>query len=330
MKVAWPVELSGTGVAVPERVVTNDELSQRVDTSDEWIVQRTGIHERRWVAPGESTLTLATQASRAALADAGLTPADIDMIVVGTITPDHPLPSTACLLQAALGCGWIPAYDLSAACSGFVWAFIAAAQHIINGMARTVLLVGAECLSTITDMQDRATCVLFGDAAGAVVLRRATSSERGILAVRMGADGERGRLIIIPAGGSKHPASEQTLAERMHYMRMQGREVYKFAVTQMQAVIAETCADAGVSVNDVALFIPHQSNLRIIESAVEKAGVPLSKVAINIDRYGNTSAASVAVALHECRAGGRIKPGDLVMLVAFGAGLTWGSVLMRV
>lgn len=329
MKVAWPVEIAGTGAYTPQRIVTNDELSGVMDTSDEWIVQRTGIRERRWAAPDESTLAMATHASQAALADAGITPQDVDLIVVGTITPEHVLPSTACLLQAALGCRWIPAYDSSAACSGYVWAMIQATQFVLNGMAHNVLVVGVEKLTTITDLQDRATGVLFGDAAAAAVLRPATDPQRGVLATRWGADGERGRLIIVPAGGAKLPASATTVAERLHYMQMQGREVYKFAVTQMQAIINETCDDAGVKVSDLALVVPHQSNLRIIESACERAGVPMEKVLVNIDRYGNTSAASVAVAFHEARVSGRYQPGDLVMLVAFGAGLTWGSFLMR-
>ncbi len=329
MKVAWPIEIAGTGAAVPERVVTNDELARQVETTNDWIVQRTGIHERRWVRPGESTLGLATHAGREALAAAGLSPADIDLIVVGTVTPEHPLPSTACLLQAALGCPWIPAYDLAAACSGFVWALITAAQSIVTGLARRALVLGAETLSAITDPLDRGTCILFGDAAGACVIRPAGAPERGILAVRWGADGARGKYIMIPAGGAKHPATHQTIDERLHYMHMQGREVYKFAVTQMETVIRETCEDAGVAVGDLALVIPHQSNLRIIESACEKAGVPMDRVLVNIQRYGNTSAASVAVGLHEARLAGRFGAGDLVLMVGFGAGLTWGSILMR-
>ena len=329
MKLAWPVEIVGTGACIPERVIGNAELALRVDTSDEWIVQRTGIRERRQVGPGESTLTLATKASEAALAAAGITPHDVDQIIVATVTPEHPLPATGSLLQAALGCRWIPGYDLAAACSGYVWALVSGAQYIVTGLARNVLVVGAESLTTITDPLDRGTCILFGDAAGAAVIRRSENSERGILAVRMGSDGARGRFIMIPAGGSKEPATVRTVNERLHYMHMQGREVYKFAVTQMHTVIAETCADAGIGVADLKLVIPHQSNLRIIESACEKSGVPMEKVLINIDRYGNTSAASVAVGLHEARAAGRIQAGDLVLLVAFGAGLTWGSVLMR-
>jgi 3-oxoacyl-[acyl-carrier-protein] synthase-3 len=329
MKVSWPVEIVGTGAYLPARVITNAELAQRVDTSNEWIVQRTGIRERRQIAPGEATLALATHASRAALADAHVTPAEIDLIIVATATPEQPLPATACLLQAALGCRWVPAYDLAAACSGFVYAFTQAAQSLINDLAQTVLVVGAECLTTVTDPLDRQTCILFGDAAGAAVLRRCADPQRGVMALCLGADGGRGKLIYIPAGGSREPASLRSVNERLHFMRMQGREVYKFAVTQMQAIIEQTCADAGVSVDEVALLIPHQSNLRIIESACERAGVPMEKVAVNIDRFGNTSSASVAVALDEARRTERIKRGDLVLLVAFGAGLTWGSTLLR-
>lgn len=330
MKLAWPVEIVGTGASLPDRVVTNEELAAQVDTSNEWIVQRTGIRERRWIGDGQSTLTLAAAASRKALANAGLTPEDVDLIIVTTVTPEHQLPATACLLQAELGCRWIPAYDLAAACSGYVWGFAAAAQHVINNLARNVLVVGAEALSTITDMQDRATCILFGDAAGAAILRRSSTPQREILAMRWGADGYRGSLIVIPAGGAKHPATHATVDERMHYMRMQGREVYKFAVLQMQEVIEKTCRDADVGVDEIKLVIPHQSNLRIIESACQRAGLPMERVIVNIDRYGNTSAASVAVGLHEAFAEGRLEPGDLLMLVAFGAGLTWGSVLLRV
>ncbi|HPC23376.1 MAG: ketoacyl-ACP synthase III [Phycisphaerae bacterium] len=329
MKVDWEVEVAGTGFSVPERIVTNAEFASRIDTSDEWIVQRTGIRERRFAAPDESTLTFAAAAGRTALAQAQMSPTELDLIVCGTITPDHTLPSTASLLQAELGCRWIPAFDLAAACSGMVWSFIVAAQYIATGTARNVLVVGAETLTRITDQEDRGTAVLFGDGAGAVILRPSTAPQRRILAMRQGADGTRAMLINVPAGGAKYPASPQTLAERMHYMRMRGREIYKFAVTQMCDIIHETAADAGLRVEDVALIIPHQSNLRIIELACHKAGVAPERVLVNIDRYGNTSAASVGIALHEARMAGRIKPGDVVMLVAFGAGLTWGSILLR-
>lgn len=330
MKLAWPVEIIGTGVGIPERVVTNADFAARLDTSDEWITQRTGIRERRIAAPDESTLSLATCASRQALAAAGVAPAQLDLIVCCTITPDHTLPATACELQAALGCGWIPSFDLVAACSGFVWGLITASQYVNSGMAQQALVVGAECLSRITDMEDRSTAVLFADGSGAVVIRRSQSPQRGILAARMGADGARAELIWVPGGGSKEPASQKTINERLHYMRMRGREVYKFAVTQMQELIHGTLADAGVAPEQLALVIPHQSNLRIIESATEKLGLPPERVLVNIDRYGNTSAASVPIALHEAWTSGRIRAGDLVLLVAFGAGLTWGSVLLRV
>lgn len=330
MKLNWPVEIAGTGASMPAQVVTNEAFTQRLETTDEWIVQRTGIHERRIAPPEEATLKYATEASRAALAEAGVSPAELDLIVCATITPEHILPSTACELQNALGCRWIPAFDLSAACSGFVYGIVTAAQYIVNGLAKNVLLVGAECLSRITDMEDRTSCILFGDGAAAAVLRPASDPSRGVLAARMGADGGRAQLIWVPGGGAREPASVRTVSERLHFMRMKGREVYKFAVTQMQELIHETLSDAGVSLDDVALLVPHQSNLRIIESACEKLGLPESKVVVNIQRYGNTSAASVPIALHEARQAGRVKKGDLVLMVAFGAGLTWASALMRV
>jgi 3-oxoacyl-[acyl-carrier-protein] synthase-3 len=329
MKLSWPLTFAGTGISVPRQLVTNADLTQRVDTSDEWISQRTGIRQRYLADDGESTLTLATEASRMALAEAGLTPEDIDLILVPTISPEHPLPATACELQAALGCRQIPAFDIQAACSGFVWGLITAGQYIHSGMARNVLLCGAETLSRITDWEDRTTCVLFGDGAAAAVLRSSDDAQKGVLAARMGADGVRGKAIWVPGGGSAEPASQKTINERLHYMKMQGREVYKFAVQMMQQVIQETANDAGIGLDELKLVIPHQSNARIIESARDKLGLPPERVLINIDRYGNTSAASVPIGLHEARQAGRIEPGDLVMMVAFGAGLTWGSALVR-
>lgn len=329
MKVQWPVEIAGTGASLPDQVVTNDELAVRIDTTNEWIVQRTGIRERRMAAPGESTLKFAAGASRQALERAGVTPEQVDLIVTATITPDYPLPTTACLLQSELGCRWVPAFDLVAACSGFVYGLISAAQHVISGMAKNALVVGAECLTRITDMEDRTTAILFGDGAGAAVLRPSTDPNRGILAANMGADGGRSKLIWVPAGGAAEPASTRTLNERLHCMRMKGREVYKFAVTQMQELLDQTLSEAGVSAEELKLIVPHQSNQRIIESACEKLNLPAERVVINIDRYGNTSAASVPMALHEAVTDGRLKRGDLVLLIAFGAGLTWASVLLR-
>ncbi len=330
MKMKWAVEIAGTGAYVPERVVTNEDFTKRLDTSDEWIVQRTGIRERRIVAPGEGTLALSVNASRQALAEAGLQPEEIDLIVIATATPEHPLPSTACELQAALGCGWIPSFDIAAACAGYVYAMVSAAQFLDCGMATKALILGAETLTSITDMEDRGTAILFGDAAGAAILQPTDDPNKGILAARLGADGARAKAVWVPGGGSAEPASIKTVNERLHYMKMKGRAIYKFAVNMMHSLVRDTAEDAGVSLDDLAYVIPHQSNLRIIESAVSRLGIPMDKVAINIDRYGNTSAASVALAFHEARETGRIKSGDLVMFVAFGAGLTWGSALLRI
>jgi 3-oxoacyl-[acyl-carrier-protein] synthase-3 len=330
MKVFWPVEIAGTGVCLPRRIVTNADLERRLDTSDEWIQQRTGIRERRWASgPDERTLALATGASRQALESAGLSPAEIDLIVCGTITPEHLLPSTACELQGVLGCRPIPAFDQVSACTGFVWGLITASQYVVSGMANRALVVGAETLTNITDLEDRNTAVLFGDAAGAAVIRRATRPDQGIVAVRMGSDGSHPEVLYIPAGGVRNPTTPQTLAERQGFMRMNGREVFKFAVQKMQLLLEETLADVGIGPDQLALVVPHQSNRRIIESACEKLKLDMGKVVVNIDRFGNTSAASVPVALHEARTAGRIQPGQYVLLLAFGAGLTWGAVLLR-
>ena len=329
MKLGWSIEIAGMGCSVPATVVSNADFVGRLDTSDEWIVQRTGIRTRRFAGPGESTLTLATDAARQAMAEARVTPAEIDLIICATVSPEHPLPSTACELQAALGCGWIPSFDVVAACSGFVYAMTTAAQFIITGLHKTVLVVGAETLSRITDLEDRNTAVLFGDGAGAAVVRRSRSTSSEFLAGRLAADGQRAQAIWIPGGGSAEPASVRTVNERLHFMRMKGKEIYKFAVTTMQEIVRDTLADAQQSLENLKLLVPHQSNLRIIESACERLGLPLERVMINIDKYGNTSAASIPVALCEALRAGRAAPGDLVMLVAFGAGLTWGSLLLR-
>ncbi|MFQ5807667.1 MAG: beta-ketoacyl-ACP synthase III, partial [Phycisphaerae bacterium] len=282
MKTKWAVEIAGTGAHVPVQVVTNEDFSNRLDTSDQWIVQRTGIRERRMVGPGESTLTLSVSASQQALAEAELRPDQIDLIIHATVTPDHQLPATACELQAELGCGWIPAFDIAAACSGFVYALVSAAQFIDSGMASNVLVLGSESLTRITDMEDRGTAVLFGDGAGAAILQPSNDPDRGILAARLGADGGRAKAVWVPAGGAAEPASIRTVNERLHYMKMRGREIYKFAVTMMHSLIRETAEDAGVGLDELALVIPHQSNLRIIESAAQRVGLPMDKVSINI------------------------------------------------
>lgn len=329
MKLDWPIEIIGTGIGLPSQVVTNQDFASRLDTSDEWIVQRTGIRERRIARPGEATVDFCLDASREALTEAGLTPQEIDLLICATITPDHTLPASACEIQARLGCRTIPAFDLVAACSGFVWSLVTGGQYVMSGMAKHALLVGGETMSRITDMEDRATCVLFGDGAGAAIIRKSTDSRRRILAARMGADGGQSELIWIPAGGTHEPYSQKVLDERLNFIRMRGREVFKFAVNQAITLIDETLADADVKPSEISLMIPHQSNLRIIEAAMERMGISEDRVVVNIQRYGNTSAASVPIGLHEARRSGRLKDGDLVLFVAIGAGMTWGSVLMQ-
>lgn len=309
--------------------MTNADFEQTLDTSDEWIVTRTGIRERRVAAEGEDTLTFALEASKRALADAKLEPKDIGLIVVATSTPVVPLPATACFLQDALGCDPIPAFDVAAACSGFVYAFVTGASMLQAGGYKNVLVVGAEAMSAVTDFEDRGTCILLGDGAGATILSAADNDVSGVYDQFLAADGSGAQMIWVPGGGSREPASDKTINERLHYLKMKGREVYRFAVTKMQEVIAGATERAGIAPSDLALVVPHQSNLRIIESAAEKVGIPMDRVAVNIDRCGNTSAASIPLALDEARQAGRVKSGDWVLLAGFGAGLTWGSVLLR-
>jgi 3-oxoacyl-[acyl-carrier-protein] synthase-3 len=326
------VVIRGTGAAVPDEVLDNDHFSSYLDTSDEWIVTRTGIRERRRVSDDESTLSLALQASQRALEDAEITASELDLLIVCTATPYTPLPSTACWLQDALGVGHAmgaASFDLHAACSGFVYGLIVAATLIETGGHEKALVVGAEALTRITDAQDRATAILFGDAAGAAIVTRSTDPERAILYHEMGADGSKARAVWVPAGGSGEPASVRTVNERLHYMRMNGRELYKFAVLKMQELTDRALEETGFAPEDIKLIIPHQSNLRIIESGRNRLGLPPEKVAVNIDRYGNTSAASVPLALDEACRSGTLKPGDLALLVGFGAGVTWASALVR-
>ncbi len=329
MKPYLSMSIRGTGRAIPDGVLTNADFAGRLDTSDEWIVTRTGIRERRVVNNGESTLTLAEQAARAALDDARLTPADLDLILCATISPEYPFPATACFLQHNLGITNIPAFDISAACSGFVYGTILAAHFVHRGTYRNVLVIGAECMSRFTDYEDRSTCILFGDGAGAAVIGPAQAGDQGIYHCQMGADGGGAATICCPAGGARQPASIQTVNDRLHYLKMKGREVYKFAVTKMQEVIEQAMASQGLGPDDIAMIIPHQSNLRIIESATQRLGMPPEKVYINIDRYGNTSAASVPVAMDEVLRAGSVKRGQWLLLVAFGAGLTWASALIK-
>jgi len=318
----------GWGKYVPRRVVTNEDLSRMVDTSDEWIRTRTGVRERHLADEGETTATMALEAARRALEVARISPAQLDLIIVATVTPDHLFPATACLVQDALGATHAAAFDLSAGCSGFVYGLAVAAHLLETGAYRTALVVGAETLSRITDWSDRATCVLFGDGAGAVVLR-AGENEGGVLATVLGADGSGGDLLMLPAGGSRWPASHRTVAEGMHYLRMQGREVFRFAVRKMPAATREVLEKAHLSLDDVSLLIPHQANRRIIDAAARALGIPEEAVYVDLDRYGNTSAASIPIALCEAAEEGRIQPGDLVVCVGFGAGLTWGAAAVR-
>jgi len=320
--------IAGMGISIPPRVVTNHDLERLVETSDEWIQTRTGIRERR-VAPDDvATSDLAVDAARHALAQARLDAKDVDLIIVGTATPDMLFPATACLVQDRLGATRAGAFDASAACSS--WAYAAAMGHaaIASGTAETVLVIGAETLSRILDWTDRATSVLFGDAAAAVVLRPCQVDE-GFLTFHLGSDGSGGSLICLPAGGSRLPPSVETVAAGDHYLKMNGREVYKFAVRAIPRAIEVVAAQAGVAVDEVDLFVPHQANIRIIEAAAKRLGQPMDKFFVNVDRYGNTSSASVPVALYEAAAQGRIRPGDLVIFVAFGGGLTWGAAAMR-
>lgn len=321
--------ITGLGSCVPDRVVTNADLEKLVDTTDEWIRTRTGIRERRVAADDQATSDLAVEAARKALAEARLDPADLDLIIVATVTPDMPFPATACLVQNRLGATRAAALDLETACSGFVYALATGAQFIQAGLYENVLVIGAETLSKIVDWTDRRTCVLLGDGAGAVVLQPAPGPDQGLLSFHLGADGGGADLLKQPAGGSRMPASEETVRNRLHYVYMNGREVFKFAVRVMGEAAQAALDRCGLSFADVDYYIPHQANYRIIESSARRFGLPMERVFVNIDRYGNTSSASIPVALDEAVAQGRIRPGDLVLLVAFGGGLTWGAAVCR-
>ncbi|MDX2192808.1 MAG: beta-ketoacyl-ACP synthase III [Gemmatimonadales bacterium] len=320
--------IAGIGAAVPARVVTNDDLSKVLDTSDEWITSRTGIRERRYASDEETLTVLADRASREAMARAGIGPEAIDAILVGTVSADYRMPSQACYLQAVLGATNASAVDLSAACSGFVYAMAMGEAMIAAGQARTVLVVGGERLTRITDMEDRNTAVLFGDGCGAAVLVPATDG-RGILSTFLRADGSLTELLCIPGGGGVRPPSAEMLADRSGFMKMAGREVFKAAVTCMAQACDEALRRAGTTADAIDLLVPHQANVRIIEALAKHAGMPLEKVMVNVDRYGNTSAASIPLALHQAEAEGRLRPGTLALLVAFGGGFTWGSAVVR-
>jgi len=321
------VGVLGVGKYVPDRVLTNQDLERMVDTSDEWIVTRTGIRERRIADPSQATSDLAYEAAVQALKTAGLTGEQIDLILVATVTPDTFFPSTACLLQDRLGARKAAAFDLSAACTGFIYGLSVATGFIKTGMYERVLVVGAECVSRITDYTDRNTCVLFGDGAGAVVLGEVPEG-RGFRSFELGADGSGANLLQLRGGGSRLPPSERSVAERAHYLEMNGREVFKFAVRVMGAASEEALAKAGLGKEDIDLLIPHQANIRIIQSALERLNLPEDKCVVNLDRYGNVSSASIPIALAEAVEEGRVHEGDRLLLVGFGGGLTWGASVL--
>lgn len=319
--------ITGTGSYAPSRIMTNADLERMVATSDEWIRERTGIRERHIAASGEACSDLAVQAGRRALEAAGLAASDLDMILVATCTGDYPLPATACLVQHRLGATKAAACDLSAACCGFVYALSVADAYVRTGM-RHVLVIGSEVMSAITDWTDRNTCILFGDGAGAAVVS-ASEGERGILSTHLRSDGSLCELIAVPGGGSRIPPSEKVVAERTNFIKMKGNETFKVAVRTLEEIARETLAANQLTVEDLDLYVPHQANVRILKGVMERLGLPLEKVMLNLERYGNTSAASIPIALDEAVRAGRVQDGSLVMLGAFGAGLTWASALIR-
>lgn len=321
------VGVIGTGKYVPEKILTNKDLEAIVETSDEWIVSRTGIQERHIAAPEQATSDLAYEAAIKALASAGMTAQDLDLIIVATVTPDMAFPSTACILQDKLGAKGAAAFDLSAACSGFVYGLATATGFIKTGIYNNALVIGADCLSRITDYTDRNTCVLFGDGAGAVVIGEVPEG-RGFQSFDLGAEGAGGGLLKLEAGGSRLPASADTVENKQHYIYMNGREVFKFAVRVMGTATVDVLEKAGLSKDDIDVFVPHQANIRIIQSAMQRLDLPEEKVVINVHKYANTSAASIPLALVEAAEEGRMKEGDRVLMVGFGGGLTWGASVL--
>jgi 3-oxoacyl-[acyl-carrier-protein] synthase-3 len=322
-----PAGVLGVGKYVPERILTNKELEQMVETNDEWIVSRTGIRERRMSSPQQATSDLAYEAALQAIAHAHITVDDIDLIIVATITPDMAFPSTACILQDKLGAKKAAAFDLSAACSGFIYGLSVATQFISSGTYRYVLVVGAECLSKITDYTDRNTCILFGDGAGATIIG-AVPEGRGFKAFELGADGSGGSLLKVEGGGSRYPACVSTLDAKQHYIYMAGAEVFKFAVRIMGSAAEDVIKKAGMEKQDIDLLVPHQANIRIIKASLERLELSEEQCMINLHQYGNMSAASIPVALAEAVEQNRMKEGDCLVLVGFGGGLTWGASVL--
>ena len=322
--------LTSFGSAVPEKVMTNHDFEEFLDTSDEWIVKRTGIRERHICVEGESTETLAVAAAKEAIDASDIDASQIDLILCATITPELPFPATACLVQAALGAKGCAAFDISAACSGFIYGLSTGSKFIESGMYKNVLVIGVDVLSRFADWKDRGSCILFGDGAGAVLLQATEEEDHGLLYSTLHADGEGWDYIHVPAGGTRRPTSAETVAGDEHLIRMRGRDVYKFAVDKMQWLLGDCMEKTGLTVDDIAMVVPHQVNTRIIESATKKRGFPLEKVFLNIDRMGNTSGASIPLALAEAMKTGAIKKGDTVLFVAFGAGLTWAGAVVKI
>ncbi|HEX3033002.1 MAG TPA: beta-ketoacyl-ACP synthase III [Bacillota bacterium] len=323
-----PAGVTGIGIGIPDKILCNAELEKMVDTSDEWITSRSGIKERHIAEQGTNTSDLAVKAAREALADAGLQPAELDLIIVATATPDYLFPATACVVQDKLGAVNAVAFDLGAGCTGQIYALTVATQFINTGMYRNVMVIGAEVMSRVMNWEDRTTCVLFGDGASALVLQP-VSSGKGVLACGLGTDGSGVSLLYQPAGGSAMPASAETVEKNLHSLQMVGKEVFKFAVRTIVEVSETVLAKAGLNMDDVDWFIPHQANTRIIDAAAKRLELPMEKVVINVDRYGNTSAASIGIALAEIIREGKVKDGDILLLVGFGAGLTYGGILLR-
>ena len=323
------VSIIGTGSYVPERILTNDDLSKMVDTTDEWITTRTGIKERRIAAKDETTSDMATKAALAAMEQAGISGSEIDLILLATATPDMLFPATACLVQTRIGAKKAACLDISAACAGFLFGVEIAQQFITSHTYETVLVIGAEKLSSITNWKDRNTCVLFGDGAGAAILRHRGGGTHGVISTHVGSDGEYADILFMPGGGSRLPITAENVNQNLQTIHMSGKDVYKQAVIAMLAASKNVLDQAGLTINDIACVIPHQANARIIEAIADRLKIPLEKFFVNLDRYGNTSAAAVAIALDEANRTGRIKAGDYILMVVFGGGLTWASAVVE-
>lgn len=317
-----------TGSYLPERVLTNSDLEKMIDTSNEWIIERTGIEERRIADDNQAASDLAYEASKEALKTAGLKADDLDLIIVATATGDMPFPSTACILQYKLGAKNAVGFDISAACAGFLYGLHVADSFVKSGLHKRVLIVGTEVLSKFTDWNDRNTCVLFGDGAGIVIIER-TEEDRGVISTHINSDGDMWELLYIPGGGSKHPTSQESIQNRLHYIKMKGNEVFKHAVRTLGDLAMKTLNENNLDPSQLALLIPHQANMRIIKATADRIGIPMDRVIVNLSNYGNTSAASIPIALDEAVKSGRIKDGDYILMEAFGGGFTWASALIK-